>query len=238
MTDNTGKTIAVVAGALIDADGRYMLGSRPAGKPYAGYWEFPGGKVEAGETLFAALAREFDEEMGVRVQHATPWLTRVHHYEHASVHLTFFRIWSWAGTPQPHEGQAFAWQKPGEESVAPMLPANGPILRALHLPLSLRVAADGRFAVGEEAGALVELAQAQRAGRPPAPWAGARVRSAAELSEAARLGFDFALADAAAGWEAFDRVVSAGWPLPVYAAGATLSAALEHGAHGVLEAGA
>ncbi|NDV14245.1 NUDIX domain-containing protein [Crenobacter caeni] len=238
MKDNTGKTIAVVAGALIDADGRYMLGSRPEGKPYAGYWEFPGGKVEPGETLFAALAREFDEEMGVRVEHATPWLTRVHHYEHASVHLTFFRVWSWAGTPRPHEGQSFAWQKPGEERVAPMLPANGPILRALSLPLSLRVGVDGGFAIGNEAGVLLALNDWQRSGRPDAPWAGACVGSAAELSEAARLGFDFAVADAAGEWDTFDRVVNDGWPLPVYAAGAALAVALEHGAHGVLEADA
>ncbi|MGL6070048.1 NUDIX domain-containing protein, partial [Craterilacuibacter sp.] len=128
------KIIPVVAGALMRADGAFMLGSRPEGKPYAGYWEFPGGKVEAGEGLFDALVREFHEEMGITVTDATPWLTRIHHYEHASVELTFFRIWDWQGEPQSCEGQAFAWQMPGHETVSPMLPANGPILKSLSLP--------------------------------------------------------------------------------------------------------
>ena len=128
------QTIPVVAGALMRADGQFMLGSRPAGKPYPGYWEFPGGKVEAGEAPLAALVREFQEEMGITVTHATPWLHRVHHYEHASVELLFYRIWAWQGEPQPHEGQAFAWQQPGQLSVKPMLPANDPILRSLQLP--------------------------------------------------------------------------------------------------------
>ncbi|GHD77731.1 hypothetical protein GCM10011419_18880 [Vogesella fluminis] len=131
--------ISVVAGALMRADGSFMLGSRPAGKPYAGYWEFPGGKVEPGETPLAALVREFREEMGIEVSHATPWLTRIHHYEHASVHLRFFRIWAWQGTPQPHEGQSFAWQTPGHHSVTPMLPANDPVLRSLQLPDVLQI---------------------------------------------------------------------------------------------------
>ncbi|WP_434633452.1 Nudix family hydrolase [Chromobacterium sp. CV08] len=132
MTSN--KIIDVVAGALMRPDGSFMLGSRPEGKPYAGYWEFPGGKVEAGETPLAALKREFHEEMGIAVTVATPWLTKVHHYEHASVHLRFFRIWDWKGEPQSREGQAFAWQAPGRLTVEPMLPANGPILKSLALP--------------------------------------------------------------------------------------------------------
>ncbi|WP_293764029.1 Nudix family hydrolase [uncultured Aquitalea sp.] len=133
------KIIDVVAAALIRPDGRFLLGSRPAGKPYAGYWEFPGGKVEPGESAQAALARELDEEMGIVVRHATPWLTKVHHYEHASVKLQFFRVWAWDGEPQSREGQCFAWQRPGELDVAPMLPANGPILKSLALPPVYRI---------------------------------------------------------------------------------------------------
>lgn len=132
MTDR--PLVPVVAGALMRADGGFMLGSRPEGKPYAGYWEFPGGKVEAGESHLDALAREFHEEMGITVREATPWQRRVHHYEHASVELLFFRIWAWDGEPQPHEGQRFAWQEPGRHSVSPMLPANASILKALCLP--------------------------------------------------------------------------------------------------------
>ena len=156
------QTIPVVAGALMRPDGHFMLGSRPAGKPYAGYWELPGGKVEAGEAPFDALVREFQEEMGITVTHATPWLRRVHHYEHASVELLFYRIWAWQGEPQPHEGQAFAWQQPGHLSVKPMLPANDPILRSLQLPdvLNLTCCAEtGRDTL------LHKLAQ-----RQDAPW--------------------------------------------------------------------
>ncbi|TDR81448.1 Nudix family hydrolase [Paludibacterium purpuratum] len=131
---NTPRIIEVVAGVLMRPDGSYMLGSRPEGKPYAGYWEFPGGKVEAGESFEQALARELDEEMGIRMSRASFWLTRVHHYEHASVRLHFFRVWDWQGEPRPLEGQRFAWMAPGTASVEPMLPANGPILKALALP--------------------------------------------------------------------------------------------------------
>jgi len=128
------RIIEVVAAVLMQADGTYMLGSRPEGKPYAGYWEFPGGKVEPGETFEQALARELDEEMGIRMTRCSYWLTRVHHYEHASVRLRFFRVWEWEGEPRPLEGQRFAWVRPGEVSLEPMLPANGPILKALSLP--------------------------------------------------------------------------------------------------------
>lgn len=145
----SNKIIDVVAGALMRPDGTFMLGSRPEGKPYAGYWEFPGGKVEPGESHLEALKREFAEEMGIAVTSATPWLTKIHHYEHASVYLRFFRIWSWQGEPQPHEGQAFAWQTPGKLTVAPMLPANGHILKSLALPDAYAISC--AHEIGEEA---------------------------------------------------------------------------------------
>ena len=83
MTEDTRPLVQVVAGILLDQNGRYLLSSRPEGKPYAGYWEFAGGKVEAGESDFQALQREFEEELGIRILAATPWLTKVHSYEHA-----------------------------------------------------------------------------------------------------------------------------------------------------------
>ena len=91
------KIIEVVAGVLMRPNGDYLLGSRPEGKPYAGYWEFPGGKVEAGEGFLQALTRELHEEMGIKLTRASYWQTRVHHYEHASVRLRFFRVWEWQG---------------------------------------------------------------------------------------------------------------------------------------------
>ena len=129
-------SVHVVAGVLYQSTGAFLLSSRPAGKPYAGYWEFAGGKVEAGESALAALQREFHEELGIHIEHATPWLTKIHDYEHARVRLCFYRIAAsdWHGSLQAREGQSWCWQQPGDFSVAPMLPANGPILAALAIP--------------------------------------------------------------------------------------------------------
>ena len=124
----------VVAAVLFKPDGSYLLAQRPAGKAYAGYWEFPGGKVEPGESLDEAIRREIREELDIEVISAHPWLTRTHVYEHASVRLHFMRVREWRGTPQGLDGQQFSFQVPGHETVAPMLPANGPILKAVALP--------------------------------------------------------------------------------------------------------
>jgi 8-oxo-dGTP diphosphatase len=133
MNAQTGLT-EVVAAVLVRRDGEVMLASRPPGKVYAGYWEFPGGKVEAGESLAAALARELAEELGIGVVRAGRWITRVFAYEHATVRLNFFRVFEWTGEPHPHEGQTFSWQRPERVAVAPLLPANFPIVKALTLP--------------------------------------------------------------------------------------------------------
>lgn len=119
---------------LQDARGRTLMAQRPAGKVYAGYWEFPGGKVEPGETHDQALVREIREELGVEVKEATPWFLQQFDYEHAKVNLNLFRVTRWEGIPQPLEDQALAWQGPGIPPVSPMLPANGFLLRSLELP--------------------------------------------------------------------------------------------------------
>ena len=126
--------VEVVAAVLVRPTGEFMLARRPPGKVYAGYWEFPGGKVEPGEPLEAALARELHEELGIVVTRACRWITRMFTYEHATVRLNFFRVFEWAGEPHPHEGQAFSWQQPESVTVSPLLPANFPILKALALP--------------------------------------------------------------------------------------------------------
>lgn len=126
--------VEVVAAVMLRNDGRFLLGQRPAGKVYAGYWEFPGGKIEAGEAPLAALKRELHEELGIEVGHAYPWLTRDYDYAHALVRLRFFRVVEWSGELHGRENQRFAWQFPGAISVDPLLPANAPILRALRLP--------------------------------------------------------------------------------------------------------
>ncbi|MCC7325915.1 MAG: Nudix family hydrolase [Burkholderiales bacterium] len=130
----TGALLRVAAAVLLHADGRVLLAQRPAGKPYAGYWEFPGGKLEAGETPRAALDRELREELGITVRDASPWLVQEFVYPHAHVELNFFRVHAWDGELHGHDGQAFAWQTPGRFDVAPLLPANTRILAALLLP--------------------------------------------------------------------------------------------------------
>ena len=121
--------IDVAVGILMKANGDVLLGQRPNGKPYAGYWEFPGGKVESGESIFDALKREFVEELGVEVVSAEPWCGVEHVYEHAHVRLHFYISRVWLGHPQSLEGQAFAWQ--GTVRVEPMLPATIPLIEWL-----------------------------------------------------------------------------------------------------------
>ncbi len=128
------RRIVVVAAVLQQPDGRFLLAQRPPGKTYAGYWEFPGGKVESGETPAAALSRELHEELGIEVTTAYPWIIREFDYPHAAVRLLFFRVRAWRGELQSREAQAFAWQRLDAIDVAPLLPANGPILQALSLP--------------------------------------------------------------------------------------------------------
>lgn len=121
------------------ADGSFLLAQRPAGKVYSGYWEFPGGKIEPGESPSQALRRELEEELGITALCVYPWLTRVFTYTHATVRLHFQRVVQWRGEPQSRESQAFAWQKPGAPSVSPMLPANAFVLKALELPVQYAI---------------------------------------------------------------------------------------------------
>jgi 8-oxo-dGTP diphosphatase len=128
------KIVEVAAAVLQRPDGAFLLAQRPSDKIWAGYWEFPGGKIEPGESPYYALVRELREELGVVVVTAYPWVTRVFAYPHATVRLNFFRVTSWTGELHPHEGQEFSWQRVPDVTVSPVLPANDPILRALQLP--------------------------------------------------------------------------------------------------------
>ncbi len=131
--ENT-KIVEVAAAVLQTPDGTFLLAQRPPDKIWAGYWEFPGGKIEPGETPRHALIRELREELGITVTTAYPWVTRVYAYPHATVRLNFFRVTAWSGELHPHEGQQFSWQHVNDVSVAPVLPANGPVLSSLSLP--------------------------------------------------------------------------------------------------------
>jgi 8-oxo-dGTP diphosphatase len=128
------KRVEVAAAVIRRADGQILLGQRAADAVYAGFWEFPGGKVEAGEAPRAALLRELKEELDIEVTSATPWITRDYDYEHARVRLYFFEVSGWVGEPRAKVHAALAWQRPDAPSVSPMLPANAPVLKALHLP--------------------------------------------------------------------------------------------------------
>ena len=128
------KITEVAAAVLERPDGTFLLAQRPEGKVYPGFWEFPGGKIESGEDSRAALERELQEELGIRITQATPWITRVYAYTHATVRLHFWRVSAWEGEPRPLEDQAIAWQRVEAPDVAPMLPANAPVLAALQLP--------------------------------------------------------------------------------------------------------
>lgn len=283
------KVTHVAAGILIRPDGQFLLGSRPQGKPYAGWWEFPGGKLEAGETARQALDRELHEEMGITVTAAHPWLVQTFTYPHATVRLNFFKVTGWEGEPHPHEGQAFAWQMPGALSVEPVLPANTPILRGLQLPPALALSnvaelgeaawlarfdarlADGlrwlvlrepqlapddyaelarkAVAMADRAGAKVLLhgtpdlaraigaagvhlstSQLMHTDTRPEGWFGASVHTIEELAKAAALEADYAVlgsikptpthpGGAVLGWDGFTKLVSQGWPFPVYGIG-------------------
>jgi 8-oxo-dGTP diphosphatase len=136
--------VEVAAAVMLRADGReFLLAQRPEGKVYAGYWEFPGGKVEPGESVRQALIRELQEELGITVTACSPWLTRVFTYPHATVRLNFWRVTAWdgeIGITAPLEHSAVEWQRIGQPaSVSPILPANDPILKALALPTTMAI---------------------------------------------------------------------------------------------------
>jgi 8-oxo-dGTP diphosphatase len=126
--------VEVAVAVFLRPDGTTLLARRPQGKVYAGYWEFPGGKVEPQEPVAQALRREIREELGVGIETAFPWITRIFTYPHATVRLHFHRVLAWRGEPAALEHDALSWQRPDAVSIAPLLPANGPVLRGLTLP--------------------------------------------------------------------------------------------------------
>ena len=119
--------VDVAVGVLIDGQGRFLLTSRPAGKVYAGYWEFPGGKVEANESVEQALRRELHEELGITIGPAQPWQVELMDYPHARVRLHFCKVFAWHGDFEMREGQAMAWQTL-PVAVKPVLPGTVPVL--------------------------------------------------------------------------------------------------------------
>ena len=124
------KTILVVAAALVDSDGRVLIAQRPEGKQLAGLWEFPGGKVEPGETPETALIRELEEELGITVKQAclAPFVFASHTYESFHLLMPLYLIRRWEGEPEAKEHKAIKWVRPNDMRNYPMPPADDPLV--------------------------------------------------------------------------------------------------------------
>ena len=133
MSEHSERTpVDVAVGVLVERDaqgreGRFLLTSRPEGKVYAGYWEYPGGKLEAGESVEQALRRELHEEIGVTIGAAEPWRVLMMDYPHARVRLNFCKVHQWSGDFEMREAQQMAWEQLPVRSV-PVLPGTIPVL--------------------------------------------------------------------------------------------------------------
>ena len=205
MSAATTKIVEVAAAVMLrPAPGtrlgqEFLLAQRPEGKVYAGYWEFPGGKLEAGESVREALVRELHEELGIRVTACSPWLTRQFTYPHATVRLHFWRVTAWdgeIGITAPLEHSAVAWQACGDAAqVAPILPANDPILKGLATPTQMAITMaeqegvertlerlEEAFARGVDAPRLIQVRDKSWP-RPPRLWLAEAVTRIAETHD-------------------------------------------------------
>lgn len=130
MPQGERKHTEVAVGIVINAQGEFLLSTRPPGKPYEGYWEFPGGKIEAGESVEQALRRELHEELGIMIGGATVWRVTEHDYPHALVRLHWCKVFDWSGVFEMREGQTMCWQVL-PLTVEPVLPGAKPVLEWL-----------------------------------------------------------------------------------------------------------
>ena len=132
IVEQQNLTLINVAVAVIQKeDGRVLMAERPYGKESAGFWEFPGGKFESGESAKQAITRELYEELGIRLNVVYPWICYKHTYPDKLVKLHVYRVFTWEGTPSGWEGQRISWEDPSAVTVMPLLPANKKILQTI-----------------------------------------------------------------------------------------------------------
>ncbi len=165
MTEDSRPVTEVAVGVLTDPEtGRVLIGSRPEGKPYAGWWELPGGKLEPGESVHEALARELKEELNLTVTDSMPWFVMEKSYPHAYVRLHFRRSEAFLGRPESLEGQDFRWVNPAQADrlEVKLLPMVALVLRRLTLPAVL--------VMGETPESLVRAADFVRSTADAAVW--------------------------------------------------------------------
>lgn len=127
------KTLRVAAGVLWKEQ-RFLAARRPEGKPRAGYWEFPGGKQEPGETMEQTLRRELREELGITRLTIAPWRTVTHEYPEVTVVLHFMHVTAFSGEPRPRDGQELRWVTPEEARLLPFLPADEGLVAVIAPP--------------------------------------------------------------------------------------------------------
>ena len=220
------KVVDVAVGVLIRENGKVLLSSRPAGKPYAGYWEFPGGKVEEGETVHAALVRELDEELGIKLADSFPWFVMEHRYEHAHVRLHFRRSREFIGDGQAREGQEFGFYGAEERTPGLLLPVDQAIIKRVDLP---DVWEDSTEILTLSENALHATVVRDRKYR----FVGTRAGTLDDVLKAVAMDFDFVIVKP----ELFEASLKNGEPrLPTYVEGvpaADLRVWQDKGAHGV-----
>jgi 8-oxo-dGTP diphosphatase len=218
--------VRVAVGVVVRADRAVLLADRPGARAYAGYWEFPGGKIEPGESVEHALARELAEELAITVTESVPWVVYDFDYPHAYVRLYFRRVYGWHGTPRPVEGQRLLFHRPGTPRPDPLLPAAQPVMRWLDLPDRLHWTTGAQ----EPVQPLEHLIDGVR-------WRVSWVSDRQQLTLAVAAGADFALA--APMDEPALAALCENTPIPVYARDPGGADALQRmrrlGAHGVFE---
>jgi 8-oxo-dGTP diphosphatase len=217
------KTVHVVAAALTDAAGQVLIAQRPAGTHLAGYWEFPGGKLEPGEEPRAGLARELREELGILMGDPRPLMRLRHAYPEREVLLDVWVVRDFRGEPQGLDGQALRWCSQDELNTVPLLPADGPIVRALRLPERLLERSSEYYVVRE-------LRPATFAG--DGRLQGAICANAGEAAEAEASGADFIVLSAALAPRELTLLCQS-IALPVYARGIPLAQSWKLGATGI-----